>query len=181
MVTEEDDLGPRTLWVGSLPSLHVGSPVTLRLSGVPFVFDPSLPRGELSPRWRALVREWKNFLLDDDLLLLREPAEGLRWDDLLGLGPGSTPAGDDYLAGYAAGTLWRGWAVPFSPDLRRTSWLSGEILRDSLEGRIWRRGKRLLEALAREDGEVATLAGRIVAWGHSSGRAWMAGLASALL
>lgn len=120
-------------------------------------------------------------MLDGDLLTLKEAAEGHQWGELLGLGPGSTPAGDDYLSGHVTGVLWKGSTISFSLDLRRTTWLSGEILRDTVDGKIWRRGKLLLEALTAENGDVPGIVGRIVAWGHSSGRAWLAGLAAAIL
>jgi hypothetical protein len=67
-------------------------------------------------------------------------------------------------------------------DLSRTSWLSASILRDAREGRTWARGKGLLEAMGRGDGEaVLRHAGGIGDFGHTSGRAWLAGLARALL
>lgn len=146
---------------------------------IPGTYDPSLPPGRMNPRWLPLVSEWKGFL-SDDLAVLKEPSEQRAFSELVGLGPGNTPAGDDYLAGIIIGVLWQGDPVPFSLEFWRTTWLSGNMLRDALEGKMWKRGKMLLEALSTSDPEKMTQGvGRIAAWGHSSGRAWLAGLSAA--
>jgi len=173
-------MGPRTFLVCALPPFREGERLSLVPQDVPVIYDPRLPPGRMNPRWKGLVSEWRGFL-SDELAVLDEPAGRRAWNDLTGLGPGSTPAGDDFLSGLASGMLWQGKAVPFHPDPDLTSWLSGEMLRDAVAGGIWCRAKRLLGALASEDPEAVTVsAGSIASWGHTSGRAWLAGLAEAL-
>jgi len=94
---------------------------------------------------------------------------------LAGAGEGLTPAGDDLLAGYAAGlVLWHGReeearaiADAAAP---RTTLLSATLLRHAARGELPEPAHTLLET-----GDAAPLR----AFGHSSGRALMAGLALA--
>ena len=181
IVTSEEDFGPRTVLADSLPAASRGEDISLVLEGVPVWYDPSLPAGRMSDRWIPLVREWGTFL-EDDLELLTAPAHARRFEELLGLGPGSTPAGDDFLAGYASGSLWLGASPLPVLDLARTTWLSGEILKDAMGGLVWKRSRGMLEALASDDADAVTKStARILDWGHSSGRAWLAGLSAAVL
>ncbi len=179
-MTSPEDMGPRTFLVETLPPLREGERITVVPACVQATYDPALPAGKMNQRWRGLVGEWRDFLADE-LEDLQEPVIRRAWNELIGLGPGSTPAGDDFLSGRASGMLWQGNAVPFHPVPGRTTWLSEEMLRDALAGGIWFRAKRLLEALASEEPEAVTKsAGNIADWGHTSGRAWLAGLAEAL-
>ena len=131
-------------------------------------------------RWVPLVCEWSS-LLEEELESLAAPARERRFGDLLGLGPGSTPAGDDFLAGYTTGRLWLGTPVPPLPDTSRTTWLSAEILRDAADGLVWKRSKDVLESLSLNDPAALLKAvERILGWGHTSGRAWLAGLSAAV-
>ena len=94
---------------------------------------------------------------------------------LAGRGSGLTPAGDDILAGYAAGlTLFHGRrqeaeeiAAVAAP---RTSSLSATLLRHAARGELPEPAHRLLE-----DGDPEPLR----RFGHSSGRALLLGLALA--
>jgi len=131
-------------------------------------------------RWVPLVCEWGS-LLEEELESLAAPARERRFGDLLGLGPGSTPAGDDFLAGYTTGRLWLGAPVSPLPDTSRTTWLSAEILRDAADGLVWKRSKDVLESLSLNDAAALLKAvERILNWGHTSGRAWLAGLSAAV-
>ena len=180
IVTSEEDFGPRTVLADSLPAASRGEDISLVLEGVPVWYDPSLPAGRMSDRWIPLVREWGTFL-EDDLELLTAPAHARRFEELLGLGPGSTPAGDDFLAGYTTGRLWLGAPVSPLPDTSRTTWLSAEILRDAADGLVWKRSKDVLESLSLNDPAALLKAvEQILGWGHTSGRAWLAGLSAAV-
>ncbi|MBL3540313.1 DUF2877 domain-containing protein [Aminivibrio sp.] len=179
-MTSPEDMGPRTFLVETLPPVRAGERIAVRPADVRVTYDPALPAEKMNPRWKGLVAEWGDFLAGE-LSDLQEPVIRRAWNELVGLGPGSTPAGDDFLSGLAAGMLWQGKDVPFHPVPALTSWLSGEMLRDAFAGGIWFRAKRLLRALASEDpGAVTGSAGSIADWGHTSGRAWLAGLAEAL-
>jgi hypothetical protein len=179
-VTAEDDFGPRTVLVDSLRPFKQEDPVVFSLEGIPAGYDPSLPPGRLNDRWIPLTSEWSGFL-EGDLEMLASPA-GLRaFGELLGLGPGSTPAGDDFLAGYITGSLWLGASLFPVLDPGRTTWLSGSILKDVEDGFTWKRSRDMLEALATDDAKRVTAAvAHILDWGHSSGRAWLAGFSAAV-
>ena len=180
IVTSEDDFGPRTWVADALPPLRQGELLSLHVEGVPVRYDPSLPSGSMNLRWIPLVREWSS-LLEEELELLAAPGRDRRFGDLLGLGPGSTPAGDDFLAGYSIGRLWFGAPALSLSDTSRTTWLSAEILRDAAEGLLWKRSKDLLESLSLDDAATLLKAvARIFDWGHTSGRAWLAGFSAAV-
>ena len=94
---------------------------------------------------------------------------------LAGRGGGLTPAGDDLLAGYAAGlVLFHGRhteaAALAEAAAGRTTALSATLLRHSSRGELPEPAHRLLES-----GDPAPLR----AFGHSSGRALLVGLALA--
>lgn len=96
-------------------------------------------------------------------------------DALVGRGPGLTPAGDDVLAGYAAGlVLFHGRHVEARrlADLAapRTNALSATLLLHATQGELPEPAHALLEL-----GET----GPLLAWGHSSGRYLAVGLALA--
>ena len=153
LVTSELDMGPRTALVDRLPRIE-GDRVDAHMNagrgcvpglaelvvGAPVIYDPALPPGGPRSRWMPLAREWLG-LLQGDLEVLAAPASEGRLHDLTGLGPGSTPAGDDFLTGFIVGCVWTGRPRPPMPDPSRTTWLSAEILRDAAEGLVWRRGR----------------------------------------
>jgi hypothetical protein len=198
-------MGPRTARVGGGALREEISPrevLQIDVSGVDRTFDPRVPSpgGETVRRFAPLLEEWGLWPEGADGEDCREAVEAGRWAKLVGLGPGLTPAGDDFLAGAAIGSFSMGGTggfgglpegagsrhdggFPFSaPDLSRTTWLSASILRDALEGRTWARGKSLIEAIGRGDGEaVLRRSGEILDFGHTSGRAWLAGFARGLL
>jgi hypothetical protein len=104
--------------------------------------------------------------------------------DLLGLGPGLTPAGDDVLAGLLVGLHHR-------PDLRgplaaevarlaptRTTALSAALLRHAAAGHAVPMLTAVADALtgAGEDGDLETALSRLLAVGDSSGTALAHGL-----
>ncbi len=180
IVVSEEDFGPRTVLVDSLSPLEEGETITLLLEGVPAGYDPSLPAGKINSRWIPLISEWADFL-EGDLELLASPVRRRAFAELLGLGPGSTPAGDDFLTGYVSGSLWFGLFPLPSLDPLHTSWLSGGILKDALNGLLWKRSRDVLAAsVSDKTSALPEAAGRILGWGHSSGRAWLAGFASAV-
>ncbi len=186
-------MGPRTALVDRLPRIegdradaHMNAVrgcvpgLAELIVGAPVIYDPALPPGGPRGRWIPLAREWLG-LLQGDLEVLAAPASEGRLQDLAGLGPGSTPAGDDFLTGFIIGCVWTGRPRPPMPDPSRTTWLSAEILRDAAEGLVWRRGRDVLAALAGDEpGTLLEAAGGMINWGSSSGRAWLAGLAAAL-
>jgi hypothetical protein len=104
--------------------------------------------------------------------------------DLLGLGPGLTPAGDDVLAGLLVGLHHR-------PDLRgplaaevarlaptRTTALSAALLRHAAAGHAVPTLTAVADALtgAGEDGDLETALSRLLAVGDTSGTALAHGL-----
>jgi hypothetical protein len=104
--------------------------------------------------------------------------------DLLGRGPGLTPAGDDLLAGLLVGLAGR-------PDLRdpvaaavlgaaprRTSWLSAELLSHAAQGRAAPAVVAVADALAGygDDDALPHALPALLAVGHTSGAALARGL-----
>ncbi len=153
------------------------------------VFDPVIKPGMPASRWRPLLREWIFLACDPELSLPAKPESVEKIITLLGLGPGHTPAGDDWIAGWVVALRWcrsvRTDALldEFSAFRREgvTTWLSESIISDALEGRTWARPLKLIEALQGDFmREVLDAAGALSQWGHTSGRAWLAGFASGL-
>ena len=190
LVTDPRDLGPRTAWLSHLPELREGEPgPDLPRGEEGLRFDPRIRPGRPRPRWRPLWEEWPVFLEDPELRAL---GEALREEDplsLAGLGPGHTPAGDDWIAGWLVALGWIGSPESLRArgelgrrfDPGRTAWLAGEVIRDALEGLAWARPAALTAALEGEDGEAVLRAiSAMTDWGHTSGRAWLAGFAGAL-
>jgi hypothetical protein len=100
--------------------------------------------------------------------------------DLLGRGPGLTPAGDDVLAGAAAGARARGEPALaralLPPGARaRTTALSATLLELAVAGAAPEPVGRLVR-----DGPDAAALGELDRLGQSTGRAYAAGLAVAL-
>jgi hypothetical protein len=128
----------------------------------------------------------------------REICEGLAAADeqriragvlgLAGLGEGSTPAGDDFLVG-ALHALWRCRPGPVAVRLAagaaeaaipRTTSASGHWLAAAARGEASAPWRRLLEALDRGAGpDLAAATAAVLALGHTSGAASLAGFARA--
>jgi hypothetical protein len=107
---------------------------------------------------------------------------------LLGLGPGLTPAGDDFVGGAffaramltAAGSSATGWRqaaeIVREAASRSTHPISAVLLGDLLAGEGWAPLHDLARALASDDEAAATAAARrLVRLGHSSGWDLLAG------
>jgi hypothetical protein len=108
---------------------------------------------------------------------------------LVGLGPGLTPAGDDFLAGYLAALHSRAGAqagvaallpqlaAAFAPLIRRTHIISRQVLEDALDGRFVQTLVDVTFALVGA-GNIGAAATRALACGHSSGADALCGLLS---
>lgn len=106
---------------------------------------------------------------------------------LIGLGPGLTPAGDDFLAGFLAALHSRAGAdagmaallprlaAAFAPLVRRTHIISRQMLDDALDGRFAQALTDVTFALAGA-GTLDAAATRALACGHSSGADALCGL-----
>ena len=180
VVTKGEDMGPRSILSKRLPDWSVGEEVMVFAEALPVCYDPEIPKTPPSRRWHPLWFEWLDFLAEPPLDVVgKELAKG-DLSSVAGLGPGLTPAGDDLLAGYMAATKLRGETVPAQifPKMDTTTWLSFDILRDAFAGLVWRRIKDLCDALAGEG--VSLLEESLtscLAMGHTSGRAYLAGMA----
>lgn len=188
LLSDRRDFQTRSILVGKMPAVSVEEGICLNLEGIPALYDPRACPGSLKARWRGLVDEWAGFLDEPDLSALKESIiENPRFSvaSLSGMGPGLTPAGDDFATGWltAAGcffpekskeavhVFFREW----NPE--RTTWFSRWMIKDAMRGYIWRRGKFLLSALGKDDPEPLLMSvNDILSWGHTSGRAWLAGL-----
>jgi hypothetical protein len=99
-------------------------------------------------------------------------------DPLVGLGPGLTPAGDDFIAGLAAALYWSGSGSLLAPHLpgwaARTTQVSRWLILDSSAGQINQPVCDLAQALA-SDG-AAPAADAVLKLGHLSGTAMILGL-----
>ncbi len=153
------------------------------------VFDPLINSGTPDSRWRPLWREWIFFTRDMKLPLPEEPESVDEIVAMLGLGPGHTPAGDDWITGWIVALKWCGTQETdillesFSGLFQNgvTTWLSESIISDALEGKTWIGSLRLIEALQSNSWrEVRDAVETLLQWGHTSGRAWLAGFASGL-
>ena len=157
----------------------------------------SAPAGTRSPhnlaflaRARAGINGLLHALQDGDRSGIRESAALLA-----GLGPGLTPAGDDYLVGLMAGL--RVWPGPLensglSPDEAcriifeaaegRTTLLSMAFLRSAKEGLFGENWHELLAALARGEATgIQRAARRVLSSGATSGADALAGFLSPYL
>jgi len=191
LVTEEMSLGPRSAWLKELPCVDEGDElvfIPLPDAGT-IVFDPAIKPGMPYSRWRPLWREWIFLTGDMKLPLPEEPESVEEIVAMLGLGPGHTPAGDDWITGWIVALKWCGTQETdillerFSGLFQKgvTTWLSASIISDALEGKTWIGPRRLIEALQGNSWrEVQDAVGTLLQWGHTSGRAWLAGFASGL-
>jgi Protein of unknown function (DUF2877) len=105
---------------------------------------------------------------------------------LAGLGPGLTPAGDDYVLGVMAALWLLGERDPLpamaAACTTRTTLLSGAFLRAAAQGQFMEGWHHLAHALDRQDEPGSRRAVRhIAAIGATSGRDSLAGFASVLL
>jgi hypothetical protein len=146
------------------------------------------PQGRTSAarvrRWLA----WFDAFLPTDAegrwLQSLEPGPGTEWESLVGRGSGSTPLGDDYLAGWSAARRRRGlWTPDDTGRLRRvlprTTRLSRHYLSHLTEGRVDAALARFLAApglVDPESPEALTLADH----GDRSGLGTLVGLVAGL-
>lgn len=191
LIADAAEFQPRSILIRTLPALRRGERITVNAPDLPLLFDPRIVRGlRARARWHPLLREWADFICEPELKLLRRGAARSKFAELSGMGPGLTPAGDDFIAGWitaarcdapaSAREKVRSFYMKWQPE--RTTWFSRWMISDAVRGKIWKRGKDLLSALAGEEGEVlANAALAILNWGHTSGRAWLAGLAKGFI
>lgn len=187
LLTDRRDFLPRAALVEDLPKLRSGDPFLIDLSNAQVIFQTDLPRLSISVRWSALVNEWVDLLSDNELFPLYHALRDNKFlHELSGFGPGLTPAGDDFITGWITSKLSAGNGLDelyyFSEKWNRygTTWFSKWMIKDALRGRIWRRGALLLDALS-SGNSVTEAVSDILHWGHTSGRAWLAGFAYGFL
>lgn len=108
------------------------------------------------------------------------PPDRLIWalDPLVGLGPGLTPAGDDFIAGLAAALYWSGDGSLLASHMpgwaARTTQISRWLLLDSLGGQVNAPLCALAQSLASD--RTAPSADAVLKLGHTSGTAMILGL-----
>lgn len=189
ILADRDDLQPRSIVVKRLPDVSAGDVLVIDTNGATVSFDPAHPDIVINGRWGALLTEWPEYLLDEDLVDISRYFCVTSLSGLIGLGPGLTPAGDDFVTGWITASGYS--AIQENAELvdrfredwnpKATTWFSGWMIEDALNGRIWRRGALLLEALGVDDaGCLSETLRNILEWGHTSGRAWLAGFGAAL-
>lgn len=191
LIADEAEFQPRSILVERLPVLKRGEKTMIDASLSPRVFDPRFRQeARIFERWFPLLCEWAEFIDEPELEVLGREASVSNITALSGMGPGLTPAGDDFIAGWLtalrvgrttrARKKIRAFYTEWEPE--KTTWLSKWMIIDAMRGKIWARGKNLLRALKQEEGKVLTDAvSEILNWGHTSGRAWLAGLARGLI
>jgi Protein of unknown function (DUF2877) len=146
-----------------------GTRVTFDFEGAQ-VWDPTLRLGDDPARRGTEILTALGTGVPDDVIRAIETRDPER---LLGRGPGLTPEGDDYLAAIVAVAGWpRDW---LPPDLRRrTTALSATLLELATEGQV----VEPLQALTGPRWRGALH--RLLAFGHSTGRAYAVGAAAAI-
>ena len=187
LITDEAEFQPRSILTGRLPTLRPGERITLELTEPPCLFDSNLrSKVSVSQRWYPLLSEWADFINEPELENLGRSAGKKRIEGLSGMGPGLTPAGDDFIAGWIvalrsaaspeARSSIREFIAAWQPE--KTTWLSKWMILDAIRGKTWKHGKDLLLAMSQNDGQAMSKAtANILNWGHTSGKAWLAGLA----
>ncbi len=182
----EDDFQPRSAIVDDLTILDNNSKeVMVSLNHAKESFSPKVNYRRPKIRWKNIWREWLEFLNIKSLNIIIKYLDNLEF--LIGLGAGTTPAGDDFLTGYITGSLCvkralkTGFTEKIMENLHRTTWFSRQMLEDALRGLVWKRGKEFCLALSEDSMEklLKSVSG-IDSWGHLSGKAWLAGFAYAI-
>lgn len=139
--------------------------------------------GAAPAEWRARWTEWlRPYLTETPWLAGLLGGPGDRWQDWIGYGPGSTPAGDDYLAGWAAARMTRGLFGDrerrrLKTSLDRTSRLSRHYLWNLAEGRV---DALLAGFLEQRPFPEDALSLRLAQRGGTSGRATLTGMIAGL-
>lgn len=185
LIADPIDFLPRTVLLDVLPEVKHRDLLHIDLTKTEAIFQTGLRCTKIWNRWHNLIEEWSDFLYEEELLQLHSHIEsGEPLHTLSGLGPGLTPAGDDFITGWLTAKHCsgspdarfeiRGFCESWSP--HSTNWFSQWMVKDAVRGRIWRRGTALVTAMERGSGAVGAL-NDILAWGHTSGRAWLAGFA----
>ncbi len=168
---------------GALVALGAGG---LRTSGrtwrVRRWWQPPRPAGLPVPAAATLVAVDRDVRLPD-VPVPRTSYDGLSPSALVGAGPGLTPAGDDVLAGALVAAcatadprlpLWRA-ATRTALAATGTTAVSRALLHHALDGYACRELDDFLTALCR-DGEISAATTALLAVGHSSGAALIAGV-----
>lgn len=190
ILTDERDFLPRSALVEALPKVSPGDEIILRTRESPVLFDPRRPDIMADAKWNALYADWAAYIFDDDLAAIAENFSETRLARLCGLGPGLTPAGDDFITGWLTAARYTNVeehalsAERFKNEWRpeSTTWFSRCMIEDATGGKIWSRGRNLLLALGNNDATgIYEAVTDILTWGHSSGRAWLAGFGGALV
>lgn len=184
LLTCFEDFLPRSVLFETLPPVRRGDSFLIDLDNSPVLFQANFQPQPTGQRWVGLINEWVSLLDTYELSDLYPAFErGEQLYALSGLGPGFTPAGDDFITGWITSKLNIGSAAlpeiyafyeRWNPE--NTTWFSAWMIKDALHGRIWRRGAVLSRALACGAGVPGAVAD-ILNWGHTSGRAWLAGFA----
>lgn len=151
-----------------------------------------IPGGVIpDPSATPIVAALSRLVCERSITLVRN-ALGSRLDlpaitHLLGAGIGTTPAGDDFLTGYAAASHALGAAAPLTSiraALRvapnRTNPLAATAIRDACEGLMVEPLHGLLEAIATSTESIDARVRRVIDLGHSSGTDLVAGVLAAL-
>jgi hypothetical protein len=107
---------------------------------------------------------------------------------LIGLGPGLTPSGDDFIVGYLA-ALWCRWESEprvgafrngLASELRhlttRTNPIGRRFILDAAAGEFSERMVDVIRAIANDDGQFNACVARALCTGHSSGADCLVGL-----
>lgn len=132
----------------------------------------SLIREEIDLYLARLIFKILNYSWPDPGRVIEESQQ------YLGLGSGSTPSLDDFLAGYITG-----WGKYLQPklELRNTTQLSRVLLSEVLKDRDYLIDVATLREYAKGRGDIFEQALRVVAIGGTSGLFMLLGIASALL
>lgn len=177
----------------TLPTLQIGAPVTVAGGEADFgtfsvdvsrVVDASVrPAAVHARQLDKLVTALTGVGVDVPLSLLSRLGHGdpTVAPDLIGLGVGLTPTGDDVVAGWLIGA--HATAHPALQDMRaaalesvrRTTTLSGALLRDAVRGEAIPQVRAVVRTLQADDDPGPALAA-LLRVGHTSGPAMALGL-----
>lgn len=172
---------PTAMWVNGLESLMAVLAKTDSLS-----FSATERLWRQMPRPTTVQASAKDILLEAEAYVQAQnwKAAARSLDRLSGLGPGLTPAGDDFLLGVlAACSCWQeactnGLLTCLQQEmiatLEQRTWLSKELLRCALDGEFAPSIQRILHAKAGTALAKAAAAG--VSWGHTSGSDTLGGI-----